>query len=147
MRVATCIPIPNKENDGAGTPEHLNAVGEWLQTNVSQIGNGKNGKGLWCTNCHTQLSRELYQRDNITQAFRQEGTTLRNKSLGEIAKAIGVSRKELEEKYLDPKPVLTSKGFDNPKKSGVMLPWAEGTPGTGYRSHCTEGRRPTGAYG
>jgi hypothetical protein len=114
---------PNKEKDGAGTPEHLNAVGEWLQTNVSQIGNGENGKGLWCTNCHTQLSRELYQRDNISQAFRQEGTTLRNKSLDEIAKAIGVSRKELEEKYLDPKPVLTRNGYDNPKKSGVMLPW------------------------
>jgi len=116
---------PNKENDGVGTPEHLNAVGEWLQTNVSQIGNGKNGKGLWCTNCHTQLSRELYQRDNITQAFRQEGSTLRNKSLDDIAKAIGVSRKELEEKYMDPKVMLTRKGMDNPKTSGVMLPWAE----------------------
>jgi len=116
---------PGKDKDGVATPEHLNAVGEWLQLNVSGIGNGKNGKGLWCTNCHTQLSRELYQRDNITQAFKQEGTTLRNKSLDEIAKAIGVSKAELTDKYLDPKVVLTRKGFDNPKKSGVMLPWAE----------------------
>jgi len=116
---------PNKDNDGAGTPEHLNAIGKWMQTNVSQIGNGKNGKGLWCTNCHTQLSRALYQHDNISQAFKQEGTTLRNKSLDEIARAIDVSRKELEEIYLDPKVVLTRKGYDNPKKSGVMLPWAE----------------------
>lgn len=116
---------PNKDKDGAGTPEHLNAIGHWLQENVSQIGNGKNGKGLWCTNCHTQLSRELYQRDNITQAFRQEGTTLRDKSLDEIAKAIGVNLKQLEEKYLDPKVSLTSQGYDNPKKSGIMLPWAQ----------------------
>jgi hypothetical protein len=116
---------PDKDKDGAGTPEHLNAIGQWLQTNVSRIGNHKNGKGLWCTNCHSQLSRELYQRDNISQAFRQEGTTLRNTSLEEIAKAIGVSKEELIEKYLDPKVVLTSKGFDNPRKSGVMLPWAQ----------------------
>ena len=86
---------PDKDKDGAGTPEHLNAIGQWLQTNVSRIGNHKNGKGLWCTNCHSQLSRELYQRDNISQAFRQEGTTLRNTSLEEIAKAIGVSEEEL----------------------------------------------------
>ncbi len=116
---------PNKENDGVGTPEHLTAIGKWLQENVSQIGNGKHGKGLWCTNCHNQLSRELYQRDNITQAFKQEGQTLRNKSLGEIAEAIGVDMEELEAKYMDPKVVLTRRGHDNPKKSGIMLTWAE----------------------
>ncbi|MEJ2590345.1 MAG: hypothetical protein P8178_02905 [Candidatus Thiodiazotropha sp.] len=116
---------PNKDKDGVGTPEHLNAIGKWLQTNVSQIGNGKHGKGLWCTNCHNQLSRELYQRDNLTNAFKQEGKTLRNKSLDEIATAIGVSRKELEEKYLDPKVVLDSKGHDTPGKSGILLTWAK----------------------
>jgi hypothetical protein len=115
---------PNKDNDGVGTKEYLNEVGKWLQSNVSQIGNGEGGKGLWCTNCHTQLSRELYQRDNLTNAFKQEGQTIRNKSLDEIAAAIGVSKQELIDKYLDPKVVLDSKGHDT-KDSGVMLTWAK----------------------
>ncbi len=116
---------PNKENDGAGTPEHLNAVGKWMQSNVSKIGNGQGGKGMWCTNCHNQLSRELYQRDDLENAFKQTGKTIRNKSLNEIAKAIGVTRKTLEEKYLDPKVVLDKNGHDTPGKSGVLLTWAK----------------------
>jgi hypothetical protein len=116
---------PAKDEDGAETPEHLNAIGQWLQANVSQIGNGEGGKGLWCTNCHNQLSRELYQRDQITQAFLQEGETLRNKSLGEIARAIGVSEKDLAEKYMDPKVVPDESGRDTPGESGILLTWAQ----------------------
>ncbi len=116
---------PGKDKDGVETPEHLNAIGKWLQANVSQIGNGKGGKGLWCTNCHNQLSRELYQRDNITHAFRQEGETLRNKSLAAIALAIGVTEKELIERYLDPKVVLDKNGHDTPGKSGILATWAK----------------------
>ena len=115
---------PNKENDGVGTEEHLNAIGQWLQDNVSQIGNGKHGKGLWCTNCHNQLARELYQRDNISQAFKQEGTTLRNKSLNEIAAGIGVDMKTLKE-MMDPKVVADAKGHDTPGKSQILKTWAK----------------------
>jgi hypothetical protein len=115
---------PGKEKDGAGTPEHLNAIGKWLQANVSKIGNDKGGKGLWCTNCHNQLSRELYQRDNLTNAFLQTGETLRNKSLAEIAKGIGVSMSELEA-MMDPKVVLDSKGHDTPGKSQILKTWAK----------------------
>jgi hypothetical protein len=107
------------------TEEHLNAVGRWLQANVSKIGNGEGGKGLWCTNCHNQLSRELYQRDNLTNAFTETGTTIRNKSLPEIAAAIGVSVSELERKYIDPKVVPDGKGHDTPGKSGILLTWAK----------------------
>ena len=116
---------PGKEDD-VGTPEHLNSIGKWLQDNISQIGknNKVKGKGLWCTNCHNQLSRELYQRDNITHAFKQEGETLRNKSLDEIAKAIGVDRKELEEKFMDPKVVLDKYGRNTPGKSGILDTWS-----------------------
>lgn len=115
----------NKDKDGVETPEHLNSIGKWMQSNVSNIGNGKGGKGLWCTNCHSQLSRELYQRDNLSNAFKQEGTTIRNKSLDEIAKAIGVSTEDLKTKYLDPKVVLNSKGEDTPGKSGILKTWAK----------------------
>ncbi len=115
----------DKDKDGVETPEHLNSIGKWMQENVSMIGNEKNGKGLWCTNCHSQLSRELYQRDNLINAFKQTGTTLRNKSLEEIAKAIGVSMDELKSKYLDPKVVADAKGHDTPGKSGILLTWAQ----------------------
>lgn len=114
-----------KDKDGVETKEHLNPIGEWMQSNVSNIGNDKGGKGLWCTNCHNQLSRELYQRDNLTNAFKQEGQTIRNKSLDEIAKAIGVTRKDLEERYLDPKVVLNEKSEDTPESSGILLTWAK----------------------
>ena len=116
---------PNKDKDGVETSEHLNAIGEWLKTNVSQIGNGKGGKGLWCTNCHNQLSRELYQRDSLINAFKQTGKTIRNKSLDEIAKAIGVTTAVLKSKYMDPKVVPNGKGGDDPEKSGIMLTWAK----------------------
>jgi len=116
---------PGKDKDGVGTPEHLNAVGQWMQDNVSKIGNGEGGKGLWCTNCHNQLSRELYQRDNLKNAFKQTGETLRNKSLDEIAAAIGVSKQELAEMYLDPKVVPDAKGHDTAGKSGILLTWSQ----------------------
>src|SRR5512139_600203 len=113
-----------KDKDGVGTPEYLNAVGQWLQANVSNIGNHKGGKGLWCTNCHNQLSRELYQRDNLTNAFKQEGQTIRNKSLDEIAAALHITTDELKTMYLDPKVVLNAKGEDTPEKSGILKTWA-----------------------
>jgi hypothetical protein len=114
----------NKDKDGVETPEYLNEIGKWLQANVSNIGDNKGGKGLWCTNCHSQLSRELYQRDNLTNAYKQEGTTLRNKSLDEIAKALGITTDVLKSKYLDPKVVLNDKGEDTPGKSGILETWA-----------------------
>ena len=114
----------NKDKDGAGTPEHLNSIGKWIQTSVSKIGTKEGGKGLWCTNCHNQLSRELYQRDNLTNAFKQTGSTIRNKPLEEIAKAIGVSMDDLKNKYMDPKVVPTAKGEDTPGASGILETWA-----------------------
>ncbi len=112
----------NKDKDGVETDEHLNAIGKWLQDNVAKIGNDKGGKGLWCTNCHSQISRELYQRDNLENAFLQTGETIRNKSLAEIAAAIGVTEKELQDKYLDPKVILNDKGEDT---SSLLEFWAK----------------------
>ncbi len=66
---------PRKDEDGAQTPEHLNAVGKWIRANVSRgfdYDTGRsnmnpNGerKGLWCTNCHNMLSRVLYKADAL----------------------------------------------------------------------------------
>ena len=112
----------NCYKDGINTPVQLNSIGKWIQTNVSNLNKG--GKGLWCTNCHSQLSRELYQRDNLTNAFKQTGTTIRNKSLDEIAAALKISTKELEEQYLDPKVVLNDKKEDTPEKSGILKTWS-----------------------
>ena len=112
-------------HDGIQAPGHLNAIGMWLQENVSNIGGpNKGGKGLWCTNCHNQLTRELYQRDNLTNAFKQQGATLRDKSLAQIAAALGISVDELKTKYLDPKVVPDAKGQDTPGKSGILETWA-----------------------
>ncbi|WP_419611252.1 hypothetical protein [Thiolapillus sp.] len=71
------------------------------------------------------MSRELYQRDNLQNAFKQTGTTIRDKSLDEIAEAIGVSRKTLEQRYLDPKVMAGKDGHDDPAKSGILLTWAK----------------------
>jgi len=56
---------------------HLNAVGQWLQTNVAN-GAGSD-KGIWCTNCHTQLQRDLYKADHLTSAINPApATTVRD---------------------------------------------------------------------
>ena len=65
---------PLRYGDGAAIPAEiqpghleLNAIGQWLQTNVAQTG-GKD-KGIWCTNCHTQIQRELYKADHLSSAL------------------------------------------------------------------------------
>lgn len=106
----------NPDTRKLGTKKHLNAIGEYLEKNVAYE-NGKY-KGLWCTNCHNQLTRELYQRDNLKKSFDPgEGETVRNKSLSQIASAIGVDEKTLIERYIDPKVT----GEDN----GVILTWGK----------------------
>jgi hypothetical protein len=57
---------PNKDSDGAETPEHLTAVGQWLSDNVfSDQHAGGGDKGIWCTNCHSQLSQEIWRHENM----------------------------------------------------------------------------------
>jgi len=57
---------PGKDSDGAETPEHLNAVGQYLADNVfSDQHDGGGDKGIWCTNCHTQLGQEIWRSENM----------------------------------------------------------------------------------
>jgi hypothetical protein len=54
---------PTKDIDGAETPSHLNPVGSWLQTNVAN--DSGSWKGIWCTNCHSQASQQLWKAENV----------------------------------------------------------------------------------
>ncbi len=111
---------PNKDEDGCETPSSLNAIGQWLKDNV--YGDGKDAKGLWCTNCHNQLSRELYKHDALTPktAFDPDpATTLRDNTLEEIAEAIGWTMEELIAN-LDPKVQLDENGHDT---GATLNPW------------------------
>jgi hypothetical protein len=61
---------PLKDIDGAETPAHLNAVGQWLSDNVFYNQSGAGGvsgadtRGIWCTNCHTQLGQQIWKTEN-----------------------------------------------------------------------------------
>jgi hypothetical protein len=56
---------PGKDDDGAETPEHLNAVGQWLSTAVFSDQGANGDKGIWCTNCHSQLGQEMWKAENV----------------------------------------------------------------------------------
>ncbi len=108
---------PHRGKDVSGIPGYLNAVGTALVSEVATV-KGKD-KGLYCTNCHNMLSRELYKADHLTDAVQQTGRTLRNRPLKQIAAALGVSVDELMRDYLNPK--VPMRGED--ATSGVYRTW------------------------
>ncbi|HEX9113793.1 MAG TPA: hypothetical protein VF888_05535, partial [Nitrospirota bacterium] len=75
-------------NPAVKPPFFLNGIGKWYLKEVSR--KDENGKtiqalrGLYCTNCHSLLSQELYRHDDLTNAAEQEGRTLRNRPLKDI---------------------------------------------------------------
>ena len=56
---------PLKDIDGAETPEHLNAVGQWLSDNVFSDQGANGDKGIWCTNCHSQAGQQIWKAENV----------------------------------------------------------------------------------
>jgi hypothetical protein len=108
---------PNRNRDGAETASSLNAVGEYLLSEVMMTGEGD--KGLYCTHCHNRLSRELYKADHLQDAASQTGETLRRGSLQEIANGLGITREALVSDYLDPRVPLEGADMD----SGVVRTW------------------------
>ena len=101
---------PGKDSDGAETPEHLNAVGQWLANNVSN--DPTENKGIWCTNCHTQLSQEIWKAENMVDLVngipgkQADGVTdavnvRAEPSLAAIAAAIGTTEDQAIA-WLDP---------------------------------------------
>jgi hypothetical protein len=106
-----------RNRDGAETASHLNPVGEYLLSEVMMT-KGKD-QGLYCTNCHNMLSRELYKADHLTDATSQTGQTLRNQPLEKIAAAVGVKVEDLKQDYINPKSPM--QGEDT--TSGVYRTW------------------------
>ena len=129
----------NKDDDGADTPEYLNAIGKWLKENVSR--EGGEFKGLWCTNCHNQVSRELYKADNLApgEAFNPDPShTIRDDSLEEIAQKIGVTVDQLKE-MLDPKVKLDKNGKDT---GYTLLAWSPDREVAPIAVVATDGKNP-----
>jgi hypothetical protein len=101
---------PLKDVDGAETPEHLNAAGEWLKANVSRnqaglAGSDEDTRGIWCTNCHTQFGQELWKAENCEDLIHgvcAPGANPRAEpTLAAMASAIGVSEAQAIA-WLDP---------------------------------------------
>lgn len=91
-------------NRDAKPPFFLNAVGEYLLTNVSMVDGEM--RGLYCTNCHNSNAQALYRTDNlVTPQNPGNDETLRNRSLEELAEAITGSDdvEAYAAYYLDPK--------------------------------------------
>ena len=113
-----------KDSDGVETPAHLNAVGQYLASNVFYNQDGEAGvsgddtRGLWCTNCHTQLGQEMWKAEDCNDLI--AGDCVNNVrglgSLGAIATAIG-SNVNTVESWLDAKNNLngntTPDGIDH----------------------------------
>ena len=108
---------PRRNRSGAETRSDLNAVGHYLLLEVMKSGGAD--KGLYCTNCHNRLSRELYKADHLSDAVQQKGRTLRDQPLDRIAEAAGVSLQELKDDYINPKS--PRQGDDT--GSGVLRSW------------------------
>ncbi len=94
-------------NPDVKPPFFLNQIGKWYLREVSK--KDENGKavseirGLYCTNCHNQLSHELYKYDDLTNAAAQEGRSLRNKPINEIIKSVAAKdEKKFRTYFADP---------------------------------------------
>ena len=100
---------PLKDVDGAETPAHLNAAGQWLADNVfyNQAGEGgvagNDTRGIWCTNCHSQLGQELWRNENCADLINGDCVTNPRgaATLADMATAVGVSEAQAIA-WLDP---------------------------------------------
>jgi len=94
-------------NPNAKPPFFLNEYGKWQHQNVAtkdEYGK-KTGelRGLYCTNCHTKVAQAFQNYDDITHDSKQEGKTLRNKSLKEMIKVVAGGSEKKFAAIADPK--------------------------------------------
>jgi hypothetical protein len=96
---------PLKDVDGADTPQHLNAVGQWLSDNVfrNQGPNQDEMRGIWCTNCHTQLSQEIWRHEDCDDLINGNcKNNIRAQSLQGIAEQVADGDLNRVIAWLDP---------------------------------------------
>ncbi len=99
---------PLKDVDGAETPAHLNAVGTWLADNVfhnqqNAVGGTAETRGIWCTNCHTQLGQELWRNEDCNDLIRGDCVNnIRAGSLQQIANQVAGGNVNQVIAWLDP---------------------------------------------
>ena len=74
---------PLKDVDGAETPSHLTAVGQWMLQNVAN--DSEDYRGIWCTNCHNQFSQEMWRTEDCNDLI--NGDCLNNVRGGETTSA------------------------------------------------------------
>ncbi len=132
----------DKFKEGLGRHQHLNAIGRWIRDSVSRE-NGRM-KGLWCTNCHNDVSRELYKRDALEpgKAFTPAaGQTARGGSLDDIARALGITTQELEAR-IDPKVSLDAQGHDTGPGADAWKSAKAGRTTAAIGVIATDGRAP-----
>jgi mono/diheme cytochrome c family protein len=134
-------------NPNAKPPFFLNNYGKWQLANVSMKDeHGKDVKemrGLYCTNCHSKVAQALYVYDDLTNDSKQEGKTLRNKSLKELVKAVAggdmkkfasiadakaTGKNEVLSYYLDHKSAVLVKNVGKKGKLDLK-PWNHKTGG------------------
>ncbi len=80
---------PLKDSDGAETDSHMTAVGTWLTDNVTH--DQGDARGIWCTNCHSQLSQEIWRTEDCNDLIRGDCVTNPRgaASLEDVATAVG----------------------------------------------------------
>ena len=61
---------PMKDND-ATTPNHMNVVGQYLRDNI--VEDSGEFRGIWCTNCHTQIGQEMWKKENVADLINGRG--------------------------------------------------------------------------
>jgi len=91
----------------AKTPSHMNAMGQWLVDNV--VSDSGQDKGIWCTNCHSQLGQELWKAEDVSSlVLARPGDPghvrepFPGATLEDVANGIGISLQQAEA-WLDPK--------------------------------------------
>ena len=114
-------------NPNAKPPFFLNNYGKWQYKNVSMKDeHGKTVKkmrGLYCTNCHSEIAHKFQNYDNITNDSKQDGKTLRNKSLKEMIKVMSNGDAKKFAALADPKVTGDNKAMQyyTEHKSATIL--------------------------
>jgi len=122
-------PLKDLELHGGNAPVngqdiHLNVVGQWLSQNVfrNQAGRGnvadENVRGIWCTNCHTQLSQEIWRTEDCNDLIHGDCKVNPRAatSLPQLAQQVGLTYQQLLN-YIDPKnpqlqdPAIVAAGY------------------------------------